>query len=190
MKVLRTIGPAGVILSIGVFLLLPENAVAGDPGWRPTYDIAMRWVNFILLVGVIVKYSRDPIKNFLKMKKADVVSQIDALDREKSKILGEIKAAKQQGHSNRARFEEMKQRLGAQGESRKQQIIQQAKQQSALMLEETHRKLENRVVQAKASLKMELLDMAITQAMNQLPGVITDTDNQRWLDDYMDRLGT
>jgi hypothetical protein len=58
------------------------------------------------------------------------------------------------------------------------------------MLEEARRKMENRIVQAKAGLKMELLDMAIDQAMKRLPAIITDSDNQRLLNDYMQRLHT
>ena len=192
MKMIGTTGAAGVTTLCMALLtfLLPDSALAADPGWRPAYDVAMRWVNFILLVAVIVKYAREPIKDFLKLRKEDVVSQIEELDSEKTRILGEIKAARQQSDANQARFEEMKKRLIAQGEARKQQIITQAQQQSAMMLEETRRKMENRIVQAQASLKMELLDMAIARATAQLPGVITDADNQRLLDEYMQSLQT
>ena len=190
MKATGSSGVAGVtILFIWVGLLFfPESALAADPAWRPTYDIVLRWVNFVILVAVIVKYSRDPIKDFLKLQKQDVVSQIAALDSEKSRIIGEIKEVKKQGEANRIRLLEMKDRLIAQGETRKQELVNQAKQQSAIMLEDTRRKLENRVVQAKAALKLELLDMAIEQAMIQLPDVLTDGDNQRLLDDYMKSL--
>lgn len=192
MKEIGSASRAGVMmLLMGMLVLLfPEGAVAGDPGWRPTYDVVMRWVNFIILVAVIVKYGREPIKNFLKLQKDEVVSKIDELDREKSKILEEIQAAKQQGVDNQARFKELKTRMIAQGETRKRQIIEQANQQSAIMLEETRRKMENRIVQAKASLKMELLDMAIEQAVVKLPGIMTDGDNQRLLDDYMQHIHT
>ncbi|WP_319522489.1 ATP synthase F0 subunit B [uncultured Desulfosarcina sp.] len=190
MKATGSSGAAGVaILFIWLGLLFfPESALAGDPAWRPTYDIVLRWVNFVILVAVIVKYSRDPIKDFLKLQKQDVVSQIAALDSEKSRIIGEIKEVRKQGEVNRIRLQEMKDRLIAQGETRKQELVNQAKQQSAIMLEDTRRKLENRVVQAKAALKLELLDMAIEQAMIQLPGALTDGDNQRLLDDYMKSL--
>ena len=192
MKMTRRTGAAGATaLMLGLLMLaLPESAMAGDPGWRPVYDVAMRWVNFLILVAVIVKYGREPIKEFLKLKKEDMMAQIDALDSQKARILDDISAAQKQGEVNQARFEEMKQRLIAQGETRKQQIIEQAKQQSAMMLEETRRKMENRIVQAKAGLKLELLDMAIDQAMKRLPGVITDGDNRRLLDEYMSSIRT
>lgn len=189
MKVITTTGATLWLIAMGL-LFWPDAAVAGDPSWRPTYDVAMRWLNFIILATVIVKYGRQPIKNFLKLKKEDVVSEIEGLDKEKEKILQAIEAAKEQEIENKKRFKALQDRLIAQGENRKQQLIAQAKQQSVVMLEEARRKMENRIVQANASLKMELLDMAIGQAIEKLPEVITDGDNQRLLDDYMAHLRT
>lgn len=187
---MKETGQAGAACATTLFLgllmfLFPEGAMAADPVWRPTYDVALRWINFIILVAVIVKYAREPIKDFLKLRKSEVVSQIDDLDKEKDRILREIKAAKKQGVENQSRFNELKDRLIAQGETRKQQIIEQAKQQSRIMLEEARRKMENRIVQAKAGLKMELLDIAMDQAVKQLPQTITERDSQLLLDDYM-----
>jgi F-type H+-transporting ATPase subunit b len=190
MRLVETTGTVCItILFLGFFMgALPEAAYAADGHWRPTYDLAMRWVNFIILVAVIVKYAREPIKDFLTLQKKDVVSEIDALETEKARILVEIKAVKQKGVENQERFKEMKDRMIAQGEIRKKQIVEQARQQSAIMLEETRRKMAYRILQAKDSLKTELLDMAIDQAMATLPRVITAGDNHRLLDDYMNSL--
>lgn len=192
---MKSTATAGVlcimILLVGVLVgAFPEAACAADAPWRPTYDMAMRWVNFIILVAVIVKYGKEPIKEFLKLQKSDLVSEISRLEAEKARILDEIKVLKGKGIENRAHYQELKDRLIAQGEIRKQQIVEQARQQSVIMLEEARRKMENRIVQAKAGLKMELLDMAIDQAMARLPVLITDGDNQRLLDDYMQSLHT
>jgi F-type H+-transporting ATPase subunit b len=183
-------GPVGATFALCWFLgllglLTPELALAADPEWRPTYDLAMRWINFIILVAVIVKFAKDPIKDFLKLQKQDVVSQIDSLDSEKSRILEEIEAAKQKTAENQIRLQELKERLISQGETRKEQIIQQAHQQSKIMLEEAKRKMENQIVQAKAELKIELLDMAMGKAVERLPELMTDEDSQRMVDDYM-----
>jgi F-type H+-transporting ATPase subunit b len=172
----------------GVLLLIPELALASGPAWRPTYDTVMMWVNFFILAGIILKYAREPIKNFLKQKKAEVVAELDELEAEKARILGDIKSADTQALQNKQRLKEMKERLIAQGEIKKGQIIEQAKQQSAIMIEATRKKMENRIVQAHNTLKMELADMAFEQALKQLPGIIDDQDNQRLLDRYMDGM--
>ena len=176
-------------LFVGLYMVaLPVVAQAADPQWRPTYDVAMRWVNFIILVAVIVKYAREPIKDFLKLQKNDIFSEMGELETEKAKIVGEINEVKKKGAISRAHFQELKDRLIAQGETRKQQIVEQARQQSKIMLEETRRKMENRITQAKAGLQVELLDMAIDQAMLKLPDIMTAGDAQQLLDDYMSSL--
>lgn len=190
---MNVIGPVGVtsvtLLVVGfISFFLPESAMAADPAWRPTYDLAMRWINFIILAAVIIKYAKEPIKDFLRLQKKDVVSEIESLDVEKTRILGEIEAAQQQGVENKIRLKELKERLISQGETRKQQIIQQAQQQSTIMLEEAQRKTENQLVQAKAQLKMELLDMAMEQAVLQLPELMTDEVNQQMVDSYMESI--
>lgn len=172
---------------VGVFLMLtlPAVALASGPGWRPTYDMAMKWVNFIILAAIIIKYAREPIKNFLAQQKAEVISEIDAMEADKARVIGEIDVARRQAAENRLRLAEMKDRLIAQGETRKQQIVDQAREQGQLMLEEARKKMETRIFQAKEALKMELADMAFEQASQQLPRIISDSDNQRLLDQYM-----
>jgi F-type H+-transporting ATPase subunit b len=185
----RAVALCVATLFAGILLVaLPVAAQAADPQWRPTYDVAMRWVNFIILVAVIIKYAREPIKDFLKLQKSDIVSEIGELETEKARIISEIKVVKKKGAENRIYFQELRDRLVAQGETRRQQIVEQARQQSAIMLEETRRKMENRIVQAKASLKMEFLDMAIDQATAELPGVMTAGDNQQLLDDFLSSI--
>jgi F-type H+-transporting ATPase subunit b len=189
---MKTIKGRSGILAIPLiaFLLVmvPATAMASSAEWRPTYDLVMMWVNFIIFAAVIFKYGRAPIKSFLNQQKGDVASELDAVEAEKARIVGEIESANAHVAENEARLKEMKARLIAQGEVRKQQIVEQARQQSAIMMEETRKKMETRIFQAKEKLKMELADMAFEQAVQRLPQIITDSDNQRLLDNYMQGL--
>jgi F-type H+-transporting ATPase subunit b len=173
---------------LGFLLVMPATAIAESPEWRPTYDLVMMYVNFLILATVIVKYGRTPIKNFLKQQKEDVASEIEILEAEKERVISEIRSAQTHSAEIRERLEDMKSRLIAQGETRKQQIIDQAQKQSALMIEETRKKMDNRIVQAQSDLKMELADLAFEQAFQQLPQIITDKDNQRLVNVYMQSM--
>jgi len=166
-------------------MVIPATAMAKDPEWRPTYDLIMMYVNFIILAAVIVKYGRQPIKNFLKQQREDVASEIDLLESEKDRVIDEIKTAQIQSAEIKQRLDEMKERLIAQGEVKKQQIIDQAQEQSALMIEATRKKMVNQIVKAQEDLKMELADLAFDQAVKKLPQIITDQDNQRLVEEYM-----
>lgn len=188
MKTIERCSILALPLVVFVLVMVPASAMAASPEWRPTYDLVMKWVNFIIFTAVIVKFARAPIKSFLKQQKGDVVSELDELEQEKSRIVGEIESADAQAKENKLRLEEMKTRLIAQGEVRKEQIVEQAQQQSAIMMEETRKKMETRILQAKDKLKMELADLAFEQAVQRLPQLITDDDNRRLLDNYMQGL--
>ena len=109
------------VLATLAFLVttLPAVAMAASPEWRPTYDKIMLWVNFAIFMGVAIKYGREPIKNFLKQQKEEIVSELDTLETEKERVLGEIQDAKTQAAESEARFKELKARLISQGAAKK-----------------------------------------------------------------------
>lgn len=173
------------VFTVLLMMMMPAVALASSAEWRPRYDMIMMYVNFVILAAVIFKYAREPVKSFLKQQKQDVVSEMETLETAKTRILDEIKTAREQAAGSNLRFQEMKKRLIGQGEAKKEQIVEQARQQSSVMIEETRKKMENRIFQAQNQLKMELADMAFEQALEKLPQIITDDDNQRFLDSYM-----
>ena len=74
------IGRAGLIILTALFFLsagaVEVLAAEGGGGWRPTYDIIMRWVNFGILAFIFFKFARRPLKNFLSDKKNEISLQI------------------------------------------------------------------------------------------------------------------
>ena len=110
-----------VVVVIG--LLVSANdvwAAASGADWRPIYDLAMRWVNFIILAFILVKFGRAPLKNFLQHRQADIASQIEDLEQEKAAVLAEVDQNLKALDASQERFESMKTRIMRQGEKRKQ----------------------------------------------------------------------
>lgn len=175
---------AGFILFSGAF---PIYAAESAPEWRSTYDTVMAWVNCLILFAVIIKFSRVPIKQFLKLQKEDVASEIKTIEKEKKAIDQQVEAAIFQGEQSRERLNSLKERIIAEGEKKRQKIVDDANKQGALLLEGAKRKIDNRILSARNELKNEIVDLAIENAMKKLPHVITDQDNQVLLDQYLKR---
>jgi len=83
------------------------------------------------------------------------------------------------------RYADLKEKILRQGERRKQEIIDEAKAQSRIMMESTKEKVGSQIQQAKRRFKEEMVDAAIDRAMERLPQVITNEDNEKLLDQYM-----
>jgi len=163
-----------------------EVLAADNPGdWRPIFDLVMRWVNFLILAFLLIKFSRAPIKKFLAGKQQDIADEIGGLEAEKDEMLRQIADCKKQLANSQNRLSDLKKRIVAQGEKNRQMIIEAAEQESKILLQSAQQKINSRIVEARQELKSEIIDAAITLATKLLPEKITEADNQRFIDAFM-----
>lgn len=180
------VGRYGLWLALGLLSLhvTAGVALAADGGWRPTYDLVMRWLNFLILVGVIVRYARQPVKTFLQARSAEVRIEIEDLEEQKAKAIAAAATIRQRLADSEARLAKMKVRLLADGERRKDTLLEQAEVESTMMLKDAERKIEGLLHQAQATLRGELVDGAIDLAMERLPMEIAPEDHEHLLADF------
>lgn len=178
-------------ISAGVFLLhlTATGALASDDGgnWRPTFDLIMRWANFIILAGLLFKFSRSPLKNFLDGKKKEVADVIEKLEAEKEEMLGQLDKQQQFLEDSKIRLSRLKERIIAQGEKNKLDIIEDAKKESNIMLAAAKLKIESRTAEARQLLKSEMIDAAVALAMEKLPQNITAADDRKFINDFLEK---
>lgn len=179
-------GPA--VACAVVFLCTTGVAIAGESAssWRPTYDLAMRWLNFGILAFLIVKFSREPLKLFLMGKKEEIAAEINAAEKALEKTTAQQQQTLQAVADRKEKFEEIKARIIRQGEREKNEIIDNARSESHIMLKASKNKIQGRIRQAKSKLREEMVDTAITLAMTRLPEQLTPVDNQKLLDQYIE----
>jgi F-type H+-transporting ATPase subunit b len=181
-----------LIAALAFFLMLLSAGAAlaaeGSGGWRPTYDLVMRWVNFALLAFVIVKFSREPLKDFLQGRKQIVSIEIKRMEEQHKEALEHAKQATRQLEESGAQLVEMKERIINLGVSSKERIIEEARQQARNMLLESQRKVEGQILRARQKFRNELVDAAIDRVLEKLPQTISDDDRERMVKNFMASL--
>lgn len=171
---------------IGILLLGTEASAANNSDdWRPTFDLVMRWLNFGIIVFILVKYTRTPIKDFLLSRREEVAQKIERVEEEKEAAQKKIQDAARILDESEVRFARVKERIIQEGEIKKQKLIEDARQESRILLESTMKKIDNQVLDAQKALKLELVDAAISLAMKRLPDVITTEDNQNFTNQFL-----
>jgi len=161
-------------------LSLDGYAAEGSSNWRPTYDLIMRWINFGIIVFVVYKYARKPLMNFLRGRKEKVAEEIEALETRKEEMVDRINQTQKDIEESDVRFEELKERIIQQGEKKKTEIIESAKNHSKMMFEDSNRRIGTHFLHAKSEFKAELIDRAMDMAMERLPREITPEDNDKF----------
>ena len=180
-----------VALLISIHLLGTEASAADNSGnWRPVFDLVMRWLNFGIIVFIIVKYARTPIKDFLLSRREEVVREIEIVEHKKKEAEEKIQAANKLLNESEIRFAKIKERIIQEGEKNKQKIIEDAQQESKILLETTKKRLENQLVDAKLAFQSELVDMAVSIAAERLPNEITVEDNQKFTSQFIGSAST
>ena len=170
-------------------LLTGGNALASETGgnWRATYDIVMIWLNFGIFAFLLIKYLKTPLINFLRGRQDEFAREIGRLEEERQQISLKINETQQLFEKSEAHYETIKAKIITQGEEKKRELIEAARQESRLMLEQTNVRIGNQIQQAKNKFKSEMIDMAFSLAMERLPAEITKTDHQRLLDRYIEQ---
>lgn len=178
-----------VFLIIALWFFFPEGAGAAEAAadWRPLYDLVMRYINFIILAFLIIKYARKPLVNFFKEKSQDVKKEIKEIEAEKEKIRLQVKALQESRAQGKERLEQLKERIISQGRARRQDIVDDAKLESKLLLENTQRKIENQLLKARHTLRTEMIDLAFDKAEARLPEAVTEKDSRRFIQHYLEK---
>lgn len=163
------------------------EAMAADGDWRPIYDLVMRWVNFLILVFLLVKFGRTPLMNFLKGQRIDLAKEIDELTEQKTAAEAKLKEIQQDLDDSNARFKEITERIIKQGERRQAEIIEGARREGKILLKGAKQKVDSQFIQARELLRAELVDTAIDAVLERIPREVSEADNQRMVDDYMNK---
>jgi len=162
------------------FLGFEALASESSGGWRPIYDEVLLWFNFGIIVFVFIKYGKTPLMNFLHGPKDKIAQEIERIKEKKKQAADKVTEINKMVDESEARFAKIKARVVEQGERKKKEIIKSAQQQSKTMLEDAKKRIDIQFVQAKDTLRKELVDSAMDMAMEQLPREITPEDNDKF----------
>jgi F-type H+-transporting ATPase subunit b len=163
-------------------------ASEGVNSWRPIYDTVMLWLNFFILVFVIVKFGKKPLMSFLSVTKESIEKDVLSLEKKRDKMLDDNKIVKKQIKESSHRFSQLKAKILHQAEQEKEELINSAKIEGQYVMEAAKRRVENQIEQAKNRFKCELIDASMKTVGEIIPGKITDDKNQLFIDNYLKSL--
>ena len=170
---------------------IPSVPDAGSTSWftRAIWDELMRWVNFFILAGIIVKYGRTPMADFLKGKKTETARILRRLEDKKREAEEKIKDGQAQLEDSNARLERIKERIVEEGQKYKTKLIADAQKQSSMMLDAAQDRIDNQIRDAYQIIKVELIEAATDKALAKLPAMMTEQDHLRMVGLWMEEAG-
>ena len=166
------------------------SAVAseGTGNGRTIYDTVLRWLNFAILMYILIRFGKDPIRKFFASQTAEVARKINRIEAEKKAIEERIADARQALEESQSLLENMKERIVKEGEKKREAALAEAQRHSAAMLGDVERKVDIMLSEAKATIRAELIDAAIALAAERLPKLLTETDNRGFVRQFLSNV--
>lgn len=171
-----------VILHLCGGMALAEEA---SEDWRKSYDAVMLWVNFGILAFVVVKFGKNPLMSFLRMRRDEVAAEISDLENERVRVAENVNEAEKALAESDARLAELKETIVRMGEKRRQDLIDDAEEESRFMMSQAEQKIGGYILAAKRVFKEKLIDASVNLALTRLPDQMTEEDNQKMVDLYL-----
>ena len=184
-------------LAVGFFaagsVLLSSVALAAGGGADRSadlLDLLYRWINFALLVIILVVVLRKvPIKEYfasriegIRKEQEDLKTQREAAERKARDLEIKLKAFEGERKEILAQYR-------ADGLAEKERILTEARDRAKQILEQAEVTIRYEIQTAKEKLKEEVVALAAQRAEEIIEREMTDRDQDRLVNEFIERLG-
>ena len=173
-------------------LLAADPALAAKAqevsGWRHTWDLVWKIINFLVLAVLIYKLGKEPIKAFLSGQRNLVSMDLDELNKLKKQALLEQKHLQRKTECLAQELIQFEDRMAQAAAKERESILAQAERESDMIIERAELWAEQSLKQAKVDLAGEILEEAAGLAEEKLKSAINQDDNRRMFQQFNEQL--
>lgn len=178
---------------IMALLLLPMAALAAGDGHADSgtilKDFLYRIFNFALMVGLLFYFVAKPLRNGLRARRENI-----------EKTLAEAQAARDAAEARHREYSEklakateeiaqIRAAIKREGELERDRILASAREMASKIEKEAESKAVSVVTKARSELREEAARLAVSLAEELLKKQVSATDQQRLVDEYMQKMG-
>lgn len=182
-----------IICVVATISLLCTESFASETSTgigRKIWDNVMLFVNFGILVFLFIKFAKKPLLDFIQGESKKIskgITEVEAQVRE-ARSLMDSEASKLEGMDERVK--QIHEQIIEIGKREKDKIIEKAKVAARQMIDDAEKKAQYGLETAKARFSEEMLDIAISLAVEKLREEVTLEDNEMIIDQFSEGLGS
>ena len=145
---------------------------------REVWDEIMLFFNFGIIVFLFIRFASKPMMNFLRGEGDKISERIREIesDVKKARSILEEESAKLEGVDDRVKS--MRDKIINLGQKEKDKIIEKAKKAADKMVEDAKKETAFKMEAAKKRFSEEMLDLAVSLALEKLRTDITSEDDE------------
>jgi len=157
-------------------------------GSESLWSWVFRFVNFGVLVAILVKFGAKPFKNYFVNKHDRIKQKIEEAD----KVYREAEALKKQYQDKLAQLdgeiEAFKKAVFEETEKEKQKIIDEAKSFAEKIKEQIRLTYEQEALEARVKIKEEIARLTVEKAELIMKERFNERDNRRLVEEFIEKV--
>jgi F-type H+-transporting ATPase subunit b len=180
--------PAALALACALPLVVSTPAAASGGEEVGGWTLFWQGVNLVLLLGLLVYLTREPIRKFFHERREQIRGELDSA----AQVLSEAEARLAEWEARAARLdaevEEIKEQARQRATRESERILAEAEASAERIRVDAHAAVDQEVSRARAELRAEAGELATQLAADLLRQSITETDQQKLLDEFVARV--
>jgi F-type H+-transporting ATPase subunit b len=152
-------------------------------------DLALRVMNFVALMIILVKFGAKPIGSALSGRRKQVRDDLESLEAKKAEAERSYKEFSEKLASVEKDVDQIVEKAIAQAEIEKAKIIERAEKMAEDIKRQAQMAVANEVTAARRMLKNEIADKAAVMAEALIIKNLTSEDQVKIVEDYLDKVG-
>ena len=172
-------------LSLGT-ALAASGGDSGSKGWQNTDWF--RVMNFVVLAGVLVFILRKPVSQALSSRIKGIKEQLESLEVQKAEAEKQLAQYNEKLSQLESEAEKIVDDYIKQGNEAKAKILKEAEQAAEKLQAQAKRNIEHEFVKAKQKLQQEVVESSLQKAEESLKKEITARDQDKLVDEYIDKV--
>jgi len=183
----------GILTAIAL-LALPAVAVAaggaaghadGGTDWAGVFRHAL---NLAALLFIMRWALKTPLGDFLKFRRSEIKEQLEASEIAKAEAEAKFAQLQDRLAGFEAELVELVAQVKAEAAAERTRLLEQAQRSAAQIEEAGRRTAEEELRRARATLRADAIDVAVSMATDVLTREVGAADQKRLNDQYMDKL--
>ncbi len=168
-------------------LLLTNSSEGGNVfNWRFVFE---HTVNLVLLLGVLVYFLKDSVRNFLVERKGSISSEIDHAQHTISEAKKKYEEYAEKLKGIEDEINSIKDSIVKQGGTEREEIVKHANLASENIKKEAQETIQFEARRAKQEIQSEVVTLALAIAERVIKENLSEPDKQRFVDDFTNNVG-
>lgn len=174
-------------LSMGVGTVLgTSGAESAAKGWIATDTY--RVINFVVLLAALIFILRKPISQALSSRIKTIREQLESLEAQKVEAEKQLAQYNEKLSQLEKEAEKIVKGYIKQGNEAKAKILKEAQESAEKLQAQARRNIEHEFDKARQELQREIVEKSLVKAEETLKKAITARDQDKLVDDYLDKV--